>query len=182
MNHKGTVKLETDRLILRRFVIEDADDMFINWANDDEVTKFLTWPTHTSVDVSKEILSDWIERYEKNDFYNWAIELKETGHVIGNISVVHMNDDIDCVTIGYCMSRQLWGQRIMPEALGEVIAFMFDEVEANRVEAYHDSNNPKSGRVMAKAGMKYEGTIRQADRNNQGIVDMVMYSVLKDEV
>lgn len=93
-----------------------------------------------------------------------------------------MNDDIDCVTIGYCMSRQLWGQRIMPEALGEVIAFMFDEVKANRVEAYHDSNNPKSGRVMAKAGMKYEGTIRQADRNNQGIVDMVMYSVLKDEV
>lgn len=75
MNHKGTVKLETDRLILRRFVIEDADDMFINWANDDEVTKFLTWLTHTSVDVSKEILSDWIERYEKNDFYNWAIEL-----------------------------------------------------------------------------------------------------------
>ncbi|MBQ4523154.1 MAG: GNAT family N-acetyltransferase, partial [Lachnospiraceae bacterium] len=79
MNHKGTVKLETERLILRRFVIEDAKAMYENWASEDEVTKFLTWPTHSSVEDTRFVLNHWINSYEKSDFYNWAIELKETG-------------------------------------------------------------------------------------------------------
>ena len=57
MNHKGTVALETERLILRRFTIEDADAMFKNWASDAEVTKYLTWPTHTDVSVSQAVIS-----------------------------------------------------------------------------------------------------------------------------
>lgn len=182
MTHKGTTRLTTDRLILRRFTIEDAQDMYENWASDPEVTRFLTWPAHTSVEVSKAVLSDWIARYEQPDFYNWAIELKETGRVIGNISVVRVIDKIDGATIGYCMSRALWGNGIMPEALGEVIAFLFDEVEANRIDACHDVNNPKSGRVMVKAGMKFEGIFRQGGLNNVGICDEAWYSVLRDEV
>lgn len=182
MKNAGTKRLETDRLILRRFVIEDADEMYNNWANDDEVTKYLTWPTHSSVDVTKYILNGWIEKYENDNFYNWAIVLKETGQVIGNISVVELREDIESAIVGYCMSRSLWGQGIMPEALGEVIAFLFDEVGLNRVAAEHDVNNPKSGRVMQKAGMRFDGILRQAGRNNQGIIDVAWYSVLKDEV
>ena len=182
MKNAGTKRLETDRLILRRFVIEDADEMYNNWANDDEVTKYLTWPTHNSVDVTKYILNGWIEKYKNDNFYNWAIVLKETGQVIGNISVVELREDIESAIVGYCMSRSLWGQGIMPEALGEVIAFLFDEVGLNRVAAEHDVNNPKSGRVMQKAGMRFDGILRQAGRNNQGIIDVAWYSVLKDEV
>lgn len=182
MKNVGTQKLTTDRLILRRFTIEDARDMFENWAGDPEVTKYLTWPTHTNVEVSKMVLGSWILRYEEPTFYNWAIELKETGRVIGNISVVHLNENIEAATIGYCMGRAFWGRGIMPEALGEVIAFLFDEVEMNRIDAQHDVNNVKSGRVMQKAGMKFEGVARQASRNNQGIVDVACYSVLRDEV
>lgn len=77
MNHKGTILLKTDRLILRKFVMEDADIMYKNWASEDEVTKFLTWPTHSDVEVTKAVLRSWIENYNKADFYNWAIELKE---------------------------------------------------------------------------------------------------------
>lgn len=182
MNHKGTKRLETDRLILRRFTIEDADDMYNNWANDPEVSKFLTWPTHTSVEVSKRVIGSWLYGYDKDDFYNWAIELKETGRVIGNISVVEIKENIECVSVGYCMSRALWGRGIMPEALGEVMAFLFDEVEVNRIEAFHDVANPKSGRVMEKAGLRYEGTLRKAARNNQGIHDVVVRAALKDDV
>lgn len=182
MKNVGTKRLETDRLILRRFTMEDAKDMFENWASDDEVTKFLTWPTHSSIEVTKHILEGWVSRYENEDFYNWAIELKESGKVIGNISVVELKERTECAEIGYCMSRSLWGKGIMPEALGEVIAFLFDEAEFNRVEAFHDVNNPKSGRVMEKAGMKYEGTLRQGSRNNQGLCDVVVHAVLKDDV
>ena len=79
MNHKGTIQLETERLILRRFTIDDAPVMFKNWASDPEVTKFMTWPTHKDVGVSRWVLDSWIPSYEKDDYYVWAIILKENG-------------------------------------------------------------------------------------------------------
>ena len=90
MKPMGTKTLETDRLILRKFTPEDAEDMYENWASDPEVTKYLTWPVHTSVDVTKKLLEIWVQRYRDDNSYNWAIEYKETGRVIGNISVVKL--------------------------------------------------------------------------------------------
>ena len=179
MEHKGTKRLETDRLILRRYVESDAEPMYKNWASDPEVSKYLTWPTHSSIEVTKSLVTDWISRYEKPDYYNWVIELKETGEVVGNISVVEIKERAEAAVIGYCMGKAWWGRGIMPEALTEVMRYLFDEVGMNRVAACHDSNNPKSGRVMQKAGMKYEGTLRGAGWNNQGIMDEVWYGLLK---
>lgn len=182
LNHKGTVTIETERLILRRFAMEDAEAMYRNWASDDEVSKHLTWPTHTSVEISKMVLTDWTSHYPEPDFYNWAIVLKENGpEPIGNISVVGINKKVDAATMGYCMSRTHWGKGIMAEALTAVTAFLFDEVGFNRIEADHDPNNPASGRVMEKSGMRYEGTHRQAGRSNQGIIDVSRWAILKSD-
>lgn len=178
----GTRKLETKRLILRRFVIEDAEDMYNNWASDSEVTKYLTWPTHPSSDVTKMLLRDWISNYKDDDYFNWAIEYKETGKVIGNISVVKLNEAISSADMGYCMSRSLWGNGIMPEALTEVIDYLLNDVGLNRIAACHAVENPKSGRVMDKAGMKLDGVLRQAGKNNQGIYDEVWYSIIKSDI
>ena len=94
------------RLILRRFELSDAPAMFANWASDDEVTKYLTWPTHAEISVTEGILGQWIPQYEKDDYYNWAIILKEHGsQPIGNISVAHWHGDGEVPEIGYCMSR-----------------------------------------------------------------------------
>lgn len=181
MNKTGTQKIETERLILRRFVIEDADDMFNGWCNDPEVSKYLTWPPHGSVEVTKSLLNAWIPEYEKGDYFNWVMEFKETGKIIGNISVVLVREDIGEALIGYCMSRKYWGNGYMPEALKAVIDYLFDVADMNRVCATHDVNNPKSGRVMQKAGMKYEGTLRQAGLNMKGICDSVCYSVIRSD-
>ena len=81
MNKPGTQQLETHRLILRRFRAEDAEDMFRNWASDPEVTRYLTWPAHGSVEITRMVLADWISRYDDGSFFNWAIVLKETGEV-----------------------------------------------------------------------------------------------------
>lgn len=116
MHHKGTVLLVTDRLVLRRFIIEDSDIMYRNWASEDKVTKFLTWPAHSDAGVSKTVLSNWIDNYNKVDFYNWAIELKEIGEAIGNISVVNINEKTECALLGYCLGTKWWGLGIMPEA------------------------------------------------------------------
>ena len=181
MNKLGTKRIETERLILRRYVMEDAEDMYNHWASDKEVTKYLSWPTHPSVDITRMLIGDWISKYEDGGYFNWVIELKNAGTAIGNISVVNLEEEIDAAEIGYCMSRNYWGQGIMPEALRAVMDYLFDEVGLNRVEAYHDVNNPKSGRVMEKAGMKREGVLRQAKRNNLGIHDVVLYAVIKDD-
>lgn len=182
MKHYGTQRIETDRLILRRYVIEDADAMYKNWASDSEVTKFLTWQPHSSVDVSRGIIENWLKEYSDEKYYQWAIVLKDNGNEpIGDISVVHMNEDISMVHIGYCLGRAWWRRGIMSEALKAVMDFMFDTVEVNRVESRHDPMNPNSGKVMQKCGMKYEGTLRSADRNNQGICDACYYALLRSE-
>ena len=181
MNKIGTKTIETKRLILRRFRVEDADDMYSNWASDPEVTKFLTWPTHESVEGTRELLKDWVSKYEDGTYFNWVMEYKETGKAIGNISAVRFDEKTEAAEIGYCMSRAYWGQELMPEALKAVMDYLFDEVGVNRVAACHDSNNPKSGRVMDKAGMKLEGTLRAAGRNNTGISDKVYHSMIRSD-
>jgi len=179
MKHLGTVVIETERLVLRPFTINDAEKMYENWASDDEVTKYLTWPTHENVEGTKGILETWIEKYKESDFYLWAITLKEYGDdPIGSISVVRQEDDVEMVCIGYCLGKKWWQQGIMPEAFSELIRFFFEEVKVNRIESWFDTRNPASGRVMEKSGLKYEGIMREADWNNQGRCDMVVYAIL----
>lgn len=155
--------------------------MYKNWASDPEVTKFLTWPTHPSVEVSRKINASWVASYEKPDYYLWAIVPKELGEPIGSISVVRMNEKAESMEVGYAISRKYWGQGIMTEAFTAVIRYLFEEVGILRVSSRHDPNNPASGKVMQKCGLKYEGTLRQSDWNNQGICDTAHYSILRHE-
>lgn len=179
MNHLGTRELATERLTLRRFEIEDAENVFYNWTNDPEVTKYLTWPTHDSVEVTEAVLKDWISHYDEKDFYQWAIELNDLEQPIGSISAVKVDEKTESVEIGYCIGKEFWNKGYTTEALTEIIRFFIVEVGAGRVASRHDSNNPNSGKVMAAAGMEYEGTLRRADVNNQGICDAVYYSKLR---
>jgi len=183
MQHLGTKRIETDRLVLRQFTEDDAVAMFKNYANDSEVTRYLSWPAHVSVEVSKGVLNEWISQYDNKNFYVWAIILKENGdEPIGSISVVRHDNKVESVTIGYCIGKKWWQQGITSEALLELIRFFFDEVSINRIEAYHDIRNQNSGKVMAKCGMQYEGTLRETNVNNQGICDMAVYGILSKDM
>ena len=181
MTHKGTITIETERLILRRFNMNDAPAMFNNWAGDSDVTRYLQWKTHESVEESETVLADWIPQYEKDDYYVWAVVPRSCGEPVGSIAVVNMDERTDKVHIGYCIGKAWWHQGIVSEAFAEIIPFLFDEVKVNRIESRHDPHNPNSGKVMMKCGLKYEGTLRQSDFNNQGIVDASMYALLRSE-
>ena len=182
MNHMGTVRIETQRLLLRQFTESDVLAAFTNWTRDEKVTEFLRWPAHKSIEITESILNEWISLYKNNDFYQWAIALKEyNDEPIGTISVVDKNERLDIVHIGYCIGSSWWNQGITSEAFSGIIPFLFDEVKVNRIESQHDPDNPNSGKVMAKCGLKYEGTLRQADLSNKGIVDASMYSLLASE-
>lgn len=180
--HKGTQTIETPRLILRRFTSYDAPAMFRNWASDPEVTKYLTWPTHQNEQVTASVVQSWVNGYQQENCYQWAIILKENGpEPIGSICGQEANDLVGKIEIGYCMGKRWWGRGIMAEALNAVIGYLFDVAGFNRIQACHDPNNPNSGAVMRKCGMRYEGTFRQAGHNNQGICDMAWYAILKSD-
>ncbi len=181
LTHKGTQTLQTPRLILRRAEPSDAEPMFRNWASDPEVTKFLTWPTHQTVETAHPVLDFWIKSYESPDFYQWMIVFKEIGQPIGSISVVSRDDHLEKAEIGYCIGKAWWHRGIMSEALEAVMEFLFTQVGMNRLEAKHDVNNPHSGSVMRKCGMVYEGTARASGQNNQGICDLARYGILRSE-
>ena len=181
MEHKGTKIIETERLILRPFQIEDAEFMFRNWASDPEVTRFLTWATHEDVNVSEQVIQDWINKKDDLENYQWALEWKETGEPIGSMGAVRIDNRTESVTIGYCIGRSWWGKGFTAEALRAVIRFFFDEVGMNCVNACHDPRNPNSGKVMKKGGMTYEGTWRAGGVNNLGVCDESWYSILKEE-
>ncbi|HHT44783.1 MAG TPA: GNAT family N-acetyltransferase [Fastidiosipila sp.] len=182
LKHLGTIPLETDRLLLRPFKRGDTDAMFKNWASDPEVTKYLTWPHYTSRYEVQLKIDEWVSNYTKPDFYQWAILEKGSDDVIGTISVVDKNDLVRLAHIGYCIGRAFQGKGYMTEAFKRLIEFLFEDVGYNRIESRYDPNNPASGRVMQKAGLKFEGTMRQADWNNQGVCDTNMYAILKSDL
>ena len=182
LSHTGTEAINTDRLLLRKFKLNDAYDMYKNWASDSAVTKYLSWKHHSNVALTKEIINQWINEYNTQMVYNWAIELKEVKQVIGGISIVALNDKNYSCEIGYCISKMHWSNGITTEALKAVIDYLFSKVNFNRIVAKHDTNNIDSGKVMLKSGMKYEGTLRQAKlRDNKEFYDLAIYAILKDD-
>ena len=135
MTHKGTKTIETDRLILRKFVEDDAIAAYNNWTSDDKVTEFLRWPTHTDMAITESIINAWIAESVNDDFYQWAIVLKELNEPIGVIGVVDRNESLNMLHIGYCIGSKWWHQGITSEAFSAIIPYLFEEVGANRIES-----------------------------------------------
>ena len=181
MEHHGTKTIETQRLVLRAFEPSDAGPAFRNWTSDGKVTEFLRWPTHKDVSVTERVVAEWARRSAEPDFYQWAIVLRELGEPVGTISVVDKNEALGILHIGYCVGSRWWRRGITTEAFRAVIPYLFEEVGANRIESWHDPENPNSGAVMRKCGLKYEGTLRQADFSNRGIVYACVYGLLRSE-
>ncbi|MDR1691835.1 MAG: GNAT family N-acetyltransferase [Oscillospiraceae bacterium] len=174
MNHKGTVTLETERLVLRRFKADDTDAMFRNWAvKNSDIAKYLEWNGSTFITIE-----NWIASYEKPNSYNWAIVLKEAGEPIGYINAHDIDDLRNMLEIGYAIGESFWHKGIVTEAARRIVAFFFEDVKVNRIAAKHNSINPRSGGVMLSIGMSFEGTLRQASQTG---CDVHCYSILASE-
>lgn len=106
MNHKGTVVIETEKLILRPFIDEDAQAAFNNWESDERVTEFLRWPTYHDVEDTKRIIHEWVQQYADPTYYQWAIVLKSLNEPIGSISVVDQDEKTDKVHARSFMERK----------------------------------------------------------------------------
>ena len=145
-------KIITERLILRYFRLDDAEEMFSNWANDPEVTKYMTWNAHESIEVTKEIMKHWLEEEEKPETHRFVISLKTTGELIGMIDVVDTQGDQ--AEIGYCSGRRFWGNGYMTEACKTFMQYLFD-IGYQALVIAADERNIGSNRVIEKCGFTF---------------------------
>lgn len=170
-------EIETDRLLLRRLNENDAQAIFDNWASDPEVTRYLTWLPHNSVDLTKAILNSWLADYENEGCYRYGIENKETGELMGMIDVVGYEDGIP--EIGYVMGRKFWGHGYMPEACKALVnELLEDGYEDVMIEAMVD--NKRSNRVIQKCGFHYVRSHERERKNHGDTVTLNTY-YLKDD-
>ena len=142
----------TARLILRKITIDDAQAM-LTFAGDPEVARGMGYSCYEDLArAQKEI----INFYLPNRLENWGIVDKATHQLIGTIGM-HINGTQ--ANFWWALHQNFWGQGLMPEAAKILRNFAFDELELDVLTSDHYADNPKSGRVMAKIGMKKLGQI-----------------------
>ena len=169
MRHAGTQTIETPRLMLRRLLPEDAEQMYRNWASDPEVTRLLRWEPHKSPAETRELLAAWATLYPNPDYYQWALVEKTSGQVFGSISLYNSLlgepqqktqwPGLDLTQgiwePGYCIGRPWWNKGFTTEALRAVVEYWFENTDSNFLTCCHAADNPASGKVMEKAGFVY---------------------------
>lgn len=167
MKHCGTQELETGRLLLRRLTMDDSEMMFNNWASDPEVTRYLRWNAHRSWAETAEILNEWEKHYVEPTFYQWGVENKRSGVLMGSISLFpdeelktgwHLNTERlgPVWEVGYALGRKWWNNGYMTEALCAVRDYWFNTVDAPWLAAIHANENVASSAVLQKAGFVYD--------------------------
>lgn len=177
MYYENTPRLETERLILRKFTDHDVDDMLLLYG-DEEVNKFLPWfPLKTRADILNYLHSSIYPVYDKDIAYSYAISQKSDDRIIG---YVHVNDIGDSNDIGYALRKEYWHKGITSEACAAVVDRL-RKAGFPYITATHDINNPHSGEVMKKIGMMYRYSYEELWQPKGIYVTFRMYQLNLDE-
>lgn len=179
MDHVGSIPFETSQVFVRPFKMEDAQDMFNNYCTDEEVTRYLPWKPHSSVEDTKSYLSTFVNNYDNKSQYHWAIVDKQTNQVIGAIEASKNDETNKSIMLGWVLAKSHWGKGIMPEVAKQVINLLF-KVGYVRIWAQHVVDNAKSGRVMEKVGMTKEGILKKAGVTHKGeFHDVAVWAIVR---
>ncbi len=152
-------QFETKRLHLRKPLLSDAVPIFDQYAQNDEVTKYLTWQPHKNLKETKEFLRRCVNVWKEGSAFPWAIIRKTDQQFLGMIEIVAI--DHAGVNVGYVLAKKFWGKGYIPEALKAIINWAFLQEEIFRVWAFCDTENIASAKVLEKAGMQQEGILRR---------------------
>jgi [ribosomal protein S5]-alanine N-acetyltransferase len=178
----GTPKIETERLILRKFEMTDVQSAFDHWLSDERIADNRINPAHKSVSETIERVSKIVGQYESKEFCYWAIELKETGELIGEIDLYDFDSATENCEVSYSLGHRWWNQGYGTEALKAVVEFGFKTMNIHKISAAHNTDNPASGKIMRKVGMVQEGVIRHMIRNSKNeYKDCAVYGILQED-
>lgn len=173
--------IETTRLRLRPFVVADSPEVQ-RLAGDVEVARnTLAMPFPYLDGMAESWIGNHIEDYKDGKSAIWAITLIDTYQLIGAIGL-SLQLQYSHAEIGYWIGKAFWNNGYCTEALKEAIAFGFDQLKLHKIYASHFGNNPQSGKVMQKAGMQYEGTLRSHMFHWNEYKDLVQYGIWREDL
>lgn len=172
--------LTTPRLILRKARMRDAADIYA-YAQDEEVARHVFWEPHRSLRDSRAYVRYLKGLSAAGEPSSYVMELKETGKVIGTVGFVDCREEHAEAEIGYSMGKAYWNRGLMTEAVGELLRMCFEDMGLHRVCAKHETDNPASGRVLEKCGMRCEGVMRGAVWNKGRYADVALWAILEDD-
>lgn len=150
--------IETQRLVLQRLRYEDAEEIFYAYASKPEVTKYLSWRTHESVEDTREFLRYAIDCWNKGLDYSYAIRLKESRQLIGGFGLIHENGKIQ---FGYAISPTHWNKGYTTEACKKLMSIVSTFAQVYRVNTFVDIENVASIKVLEKSGLICEATLQK---------------------
>ena len=170
----------SDRLFLRPMKLSDYNYMY-DYAKRPELTKFLLWSPHPSLEYSKSFIKFVQKRYRAGQFYDWAIEEKESGRMIGTCGFASIDVENRKAELGYVINPDFQHRGYAHEAATQILNFGFAELELNRIECRFMQGNEASFKVMKKLGMTFEGYLRDAIYVKGEYRTIGMCSILKEE-
>jgi len=151
--------LQTARVTLRRPRLSDAEAVFERYASDPEVTHYLGWPRHRSVEDSRGFVRYALDGWETGRDLPYLAFAREDGRLLGSTGL-HFETPARAFT-GYMLARDAWGRGLATEMASAMAALAFSDPQLHRFFAYCHADNPASARVMEKAGMQREGVLRR---------------------
>ena len=155
---KPPEQFEAERLIFRKRRTEDAPTIFAAYAQDSEVTRYMTWRSHKNVEETYRIVELMLKLWDEGEAYSYVITLKGLDSAIGMIA---MHPDGFKVCLGYVLARPHWGKGYMTEAVRTMLNWLLEQPDIYRIFAVCDVENLASTRVMEKAGMTREGILHR---------------------
>lgn len=147
--------LETERIILRPLRADDAPEVYDNWARDPDVTRFMRWTAHKSIDETAAWLASVEASAEKGGDYSWGFVLKEGGVLFGTGGLSFCQER-GMFELGYNIMKKYWNMGLTSEAAKAIVDFAADALGADRIFAVHAKENGASGRVLEKLGFIYQ--------------------------
>ncbi len=155
---KPPESFDTARLLLRVPAMADAESIFQAYAQDSEVTRFMTWRAHKEISETEQFISGCIASWKDQIRFPYCIVLKNRNELVGMIDVRIASFRAE---VGFVLSRQHWGQGIMTEATRTLVDWVSSQPQIYRVWAVCDMENVASARVLEKVGMQREGILRR---------------------
>lgn len=174
--------IETERLLLRQLRMEDVYEYYERLFGDGDVSRYMLFDPHQDISESLESLQRKLEKYEEGNFYCWGITRKEEEELIGLIELLRFNETDNSCSFVYLLGCDYWNRGYGTESLKAVIRFAFGELEMDRIVADHMTQNPASGMVMQKAGMKKIGTEPEKYEKLGMKYDADVYEIRNDRV
>ena len=172
--------LETERLILRSYTLEDAPDLQ-RIIGEYDVSSTLPGVPHPYEDgMAEEWIRSCSDKFEKDEALHFAITLRTDRNFIGGIGI-KLDRKNERGEIGYWVGKPYWNRGYCTEAARALVTYSFEALKLNRIHAYYFTRNAASGRIMEKIGMRYEGCFRQHVKKWDNFEDIMVYGILKSD-